>query len=239
LDALIGNELHALMTSDVREADPAERESISIKMRRIALRDHSFRSRARQMGELVMDEPPEVPGVSILLATRRPDFLRWAVDNVARQNYPRLELVLALHGDEFEPDAVERVVGHVRLPVRVVRVGEDQMFGTVLNAAVKEANGSLLARMDDDDLYGADHIWDLVLAHEYSGAELVGKVHNTVYLANRNQTVRQFQRRGETYHRHVSGGSLLISRHDLDRLGGWQRVRLGEDVALSPTTVRS
>ena len=239
LEVLIGNELHALMTSGVPEADADERESFSIEMRRIALRDHSFRSRARQMGVVVLDDPPDVPAVSILLATKRPDHLDWAVGNVARQSYPRLQLVLALHGGEFETAAVERVVERLQMPARVVRVGGGHTLGAVLNAAVKEATGVLLAKMDDDDLYGPDHIWDLVLAHEYSGAEIVGKPLETVYLADRNQTVRQYRLQGETFNRHVLGATLLISRHDLDRVGGWQRVRSREDVALVAGVLRN
>ena len=238
LKALMGDELHALLTSGVREADADERERRSIRMRRIALREHSFRSRARQMSEGVLDDPPEVPAVSILLATKRPSFLGWAVGNVARQDYPRLQLVLALHGDGFQETEVDRFVGSLSLPVRVIRVGGHQAFGTVLNKATKEANGTLLTKMDDDDLYGPDHIWDLVLAHEYSGAQLVGKALETVYLAHRDQTVQRFRRQGETFNRHLAGGTLLISRHDLDRVGGWQRVPSGEDLALIAGVIR-
>ena len=238
LDSLIGDELHALMTLGVQGADGDERESRSIKMRRIALREHSFRNRAMKMSEAVLDDPPGVPSVSILLATKRPDFLGWAIDNVARQNYPRLQLVLALHGDDFDAATVERHVAGLPLATRVIHVGESRTLGSVLNSAVNEANGVLLTKMDDDDLYGPDHIWDLVLAHEYSGAQLVGKALDTVYLADRDRTARRIRRQGETYNRHVAGGTLLISRHDLDRVGGWQRVPSGEDAALANDVIQ-
>ena len=239
LDSLMGDELHALMTLSVQEANADERESRSIKMRRIALREHSFCSRARRMSEALLDDPASVPSVSILLATKRPNFLGWAIDNVARQNYPRLQLVLALHGDDFDPAAVERHVAGLPLATRVIHVGESRTLGSVLNSTVNEANGVLLTKMDDDDLYGRDHIWDLVLAHEYSGAQLVGKALDTVYLADRDQTVRRTRPQGETYNRHVAGGTLLISRHDLERVGGWQRVPLGEDAALANDIIRN
>ena len=239
LAALIGNDLHALMTKGVREGDLDARESLSIKMRRIALREHSYASRARQMGEAVLGDPPKVPSVSILLGTKRPNCLTWAVENVARQNYPRLQLVLALHGDGFESASVERATRRLRFPVRVVRIGRSETFATVLNAAVNESNGDLLTKMDDDDLYGPEHIWDLVLAHEYSGAQLVGKALETVYLAHRDQTVRRFRRHGETYNRYIAGGTLLISRRDLDRIGGWQGVPPFVDKTLIDNVARA
>ena len=103
----------------------------------------------------------------------------------------------------------------------------------MLNAATAAASGTLLAKMDDDDLYAADHVRDLVLAREYSGAELVGKGTETVYLAGRDRTVRLGLGNGETYRSwHLSGGALLVSRHALERAGGWRRVAEGEDVEL-------
>ena len=57
-------------------------------MRRAALRDHSLQARAWQLGR----EAP--PLVSVLLATGRPRFLPRTLAAVARQTWPRLELVL-------------------------------------------------------------------------------------------------------------------------------------------------
>ena len=41
--------------------------------------------------------------------------------------------------------------------------------------ATRVAQGTLLTKVDDDDLYGPEHVWDLVLARCYSGAAVVGK----------------------------------------------------------------
>ena len=37
-------------------------------------------------------------------------------------------------------------------------------------------------KVDDDDRYGPEHIWDLVLARQFSGATVVGKGAEFVYL---------------------------------------------------------
>ena len=47
-------------------------------------------------------------------------------------------------------------------PVNVLRVDTDRPLGAVLDAAA--ASCALLAKMDDDDVYGPEHLWDLVLA---------------------------------------------------------------------------
>ena len=232
LAELLGAELHALMAApDIRTADIETRERLSIAMRRVALREHSFASRARQVCAAAgMADPPAWPKVSVLLPTRRPALLARALANVARQSYPHLELVLALHGEGFGDVPG---LGGLGCPAKACRVATDAPLGSVLNAATAAASGTLLAKMDDDDLYAADHIWDLVLAREYSGAELVGKGTETVYLAERDRTVRLGLGHGETYRSwHLSGGALLVSRHALERAGGWRRVAEGEDIEL-------
>ena len=234
----IGAELHRLMTADMGGDDIARRERISIRMRRIAMREHSLPSRVRQIaaaGGLV--DAPHPPLVSILLPTRRPEYLSSALANVAKQNYPRLELVLALHGDGFDKVPATDRLPH---PVKVLRVAARASLGTVLNLAANAASGTLLAKMDDDDLYGPNHIWDLALAHQYSAAEVVGKGLQTVYLAGRDRTVQYALDNSETYESwHLGGGALLISRHDLERVGGWRRVALGEDRLLLRDVRRS
>ena len=229
----LGAELHALMTAlDIRGADVETREGLSIAMRRVALREHSLAARARQVCAAAgVGEAPGLPKVSVLLPTRRPALLARALASVARQSYPNLELVLALHGEGFAE--VGGALAGLGCPAKVCRIGGDAPLGSVLAAATAAAGGTLLAKMDDDDLYGADHIRDLVLAREYSGAELVGKGIETVYLAGRGCTVRLRLGTGETYRmRHLSGGALLVSRHALERAGGWPRVERAEDTEL-------
>ena len=76
--------------------------------------------------------------------------------------------MLAPHGFEADPPPADD------LTVAVVPVGEDAVFGDVLNAAVEAADGDLVLKMDDDDWYAPDFVADLLRARAYSGAELVG-----------------------------------------------------------------
>ena len=235
---LLGAELHALMSADVRHADGAAREAFSIATRRAALRSHSLCARARQVCEAAGIDPPAPPRISVLLATCRPGFLTGAVANVARQTYPRIELVLALHGPGFEPGAVDAALARFTHPVNVLRLPRDQPLGAVLNAASAAAVGPLLAKMDDDDVYGREHLWDLALAHEYSGAALVGKFPATVYLAGAQRTVRCRAVASETWSCSITGGTMLLARADLERAGGWRAVRRHVDEALIEDIVR-
>ena len=224
LRGLVGNEFYSLLKTDIQCADANTRELQSIRMRRIALRDHFFGERTADTCDL-FNEPPSAPSVSILLATNRPNHLEQALAQVRKQNYPELELVLALHGDGFGELAVKNLVSRMPCALEIVRVGAEQPFPVVLNAATAAANGQLTTKMDDDDIYGEDHVWDLVLAHQYSGAHLVGKAAEVVYLQRRDQTVERNRNGGERYSRSIAGGTLFVARDDLKAIGGWRGVR--------------
>ena len=224
LAPLLGDELFGLMTTHV-PADIQARERLGIAMRRVALREHSTWGRAR-----------DHPLVSILLATKRPSFLPWALANVARQTYPAVELVLALHGEGFA--SIERHLAQLPQPAKVLRVPASDSLGAVLNAATRTATGTLLAKMDDDDLYAPEHLWDLVLAREYSQAQLVGKWLEYVYLAAADRTIRWRNGGGERYcATSPAGGTLLISQDDLRRCGGWRNESAAVDTKLAEDVV--
>ena len=236
----LGSDLYSLMTDDrVATADPHERESLSIAMRRCALRDHSLRARARQVLSSGGRAGPPLPLVSVLLATRRPHRVAAAVEAVAIQTYPRVELVLAMHGEGFDAPAIGELLDSIDLPARAVPVAATEPLGAVLNAAVAVSTGKLLTKFDDDDFYGPEHLWDLVLAHEYTRAALVGKAAEYVYLANSDRTIHRFRNRAERRSASLAGGALMIARHDLDALLGWREIPASVDRALIEDVSRS
>ena len=235
LESRLGSQLYSLMSdASILEADQHQREAFSVAMRRIALRDHSLRARMRQLLAPTDLGGPPLPAVSILLATRRPDRVANWVSAVSEQTYPRLELVLALHGAGFDRKEVDRQLESLDCMVRVVEVTGHLSLGAVLNAAADEASGALLTKFDDDDLYGPEHVWDLVLAHEYSRAPLVGKAAEFVYLAGSDVTLQRFRGGGERHitTQRIAGGALMIARHCYEAVLGWRPVPRHVDQAL-------
>ncbi len=235
----VGAELFELMTREVRGLDIDGREALGARMRRAALREHSLTSRVRQVAERALADPPRLPLVSVLLATRRPELLERALAAVRRQTYPRLELILGLHGEGFGEAAP--VAAGPSVPVRALRLDASLPLGSVLNALTDAARGTLLTKMDDDDVYGPDHIWDLVLAHEYSQAPLVGKGAEFAYLTAADRTIRRRRPVAECYveRQVITGGTLLIERRMLDCIGGWKRLPRHVDQALIHDTLRA
>ena len=237
---LLGERLFALLTDPrIETASEDEREALSVEMRREALRTHSLRARARQVCEAASMKTEPLPLVSVLLATRRPDQVAEAVASVAAQTYPRIELVLAAHGDGFDRARLEALAAGSGTDARVLTVPAGFVLGEVLNEALEHSRGELVTKFDDDDFYGPEHIWDLVLAHEYSRATLVGKAAEYVYLQGADRTLRRFRGGAERFGSKLTlaGGAMIIARNDLDAVVGWQPVPSGVDRALMKDVV--
>ncbi|HEU5036723.1 MAG TPA: glycosyltransferase [Nocardioides sp.] len=200
---------------DVDLDDPLAREEHSLVLRRAAIDEH---------GSIDWQRP-----VSVLLATRRPEQLDFALSQVARQRgVSSLQLVLAPHGFDVDPGAVRDAVG---IDVRVVPATADTVFGDVLNDAARAADGDVLLKMDDDDWYSPDVVADLLRARAYSGAELTGMPAEFHYLAPRDLTVKRGHPT-EFYARFVAGGTLLVDRSVLREVGGFRSVRKYVDAQL-------
>jgi glycosyltransferase involved in cell wall biosynthesis len=227
----LGQALSDAVTGLDEEAlrDPIERERVSVHQRRLALKHHSTSARMRQI-RLAAGLPvlPE-PSVSVVVATKRPAMLKGIISAVASQDHPNVELILALHGDGFPMDDIAVPEG---LPVSVVRFPSDVPLGEVLSKASSAASGEWLAKMDDDDWYGCEHLSDLLLAADYSGAELIGKGAEFVYLEEQDLTIHRDLGKNEVAGRTAAGGALLIRAETLRNVNGWRRVPDGVDVAL-------
>ena len=239
LAPLLGAELHGLMTADLRNADIAERERLSIRMRRAALRAHSNRARARQICEVAgLSHLPQPPRVAVLLVAYNLQCLASALSNVSGQRYPNLAVVLAVPGSGVEPDP--SALKALPCPVEVARIDGARCAGDAVRAAVEAAGGALIATMNGRDLYGAYHLWDLVLACEHSGAALVAKAAETIHLRGPDVTLRCGLGGGERYgSRRVAGDAMLVERGAIDGAGAWQRAARGEYRALVEEVARA
>ncbi|MEV4515618.1 glycosyltransferase [Dactylosporangium sp. NPDC049525] len=238
-------DLAKLLTSSSAEAlrERLPRETYSIRLRRHALLRYGTKARWRDLagaGRLPLWNRPKV---SVVLCTRRVDMVPFALHQVLQQRGVELEVLLTLHGIA----AAELRRSHPALEtpahVTVLEVPASVPLGEVLNHAAARAGGSYVAKMDDDDWYGPDHLADLVLSQLYSGAELVGTDTEFVYLQEHDSTVRLWSDNTEspthlTDRGLVSGGSTLITRNMLEALGGYRLVPLFEDSELC-SAVRS
>ncbi|MEO3747667.1 glycosyltransferase [Plantactinospora sp. B5E13] len=229
--ALLTPELREIVGTPVPEDGPLAREARSVRQRRAALRGHATGFALPRLAAAPFPGLPHPPSVSAILATRRPDLLPAAVRTIVGQTYPNLELLLCLHGCAL-PEPVRALLAAGGRPYEVVEVPATVSFGAALGAATGRARGSLVTKFDDDDSYGAEHVWDLVLARHYSGATVVGKGSEFVHLETLGITIRRPSGAAESDAEVVAGGTMLIGRGDLEAVGGWRPVPRSVDLGL-------
>ena len=231
-EAWLGKQMTVLLNEiDAEELEnPTLREKVSVELRRTALREHSTEKRLQQIREEAGLPVFREPSVSVVVATNRPEMTERIFNTVKEQDHKNLELVFALHGDGFEdsyPDFLKS-----DLPVTVLRYPKETIFGHVLSGASSAANGEWIAKMDDDDWYGKEHISDLLLASSYSDADLVGKGSEFVYLTEENLTIRRDLGDSEVESRTIGGGAMLVKAETFREINGWRELSRGVDVAL-------
>lgn len=202
-------------------SDPDRRERTSVVGRRQVLSHHAGPARvARLLAALGQPVPPP-PRISVTFATNRGAFLEHGIRSILGQSIEDLEVILLLHGEEV-PDPPTGLLERSGRTVQVHRLPVELHLGELLNHGIDHATGTYVAKMDDDDWYGRDHLLDLRLALEYSGADLVGKRIDHIYLAPLERTVTRRRAAPERDRPHVSGPTLFGRR---DVLG---RVRFGK-----------
>jgi glycosyltransferase involved in cell wall biosynthesis len=201
--------------------DDLDSEAASVHERRHALRQHGPWA--------AMDA---WPSVSIIMSTHRAAHVDHALAQIAGLRYPRLEVLIAAHGDSVDSEDLRARAAALPYETTVVGVGSSRNLGETLQILSEAASGDLVTKMDDDDHYGPEHIWDLVLARAYSGAQIVGKTLDWIHLEAQGVTVFRPVYSAESYADFVCGGTMLISRGDLLSVGGWRPVPKSVDRAL-------
>ncbi len=204
-------------------------ERASVKLRRHVHRHHGTEAR---LGAILAGlgrpaEPP--PGITVLLASNRPDLVGTALQQVAAQTHPDLTVHLLLHGFHAADATGLRAAGVV--PVEVSSLPAAWPLGAVLDAGSARLATPLVAKMDDDDLYGPEHLGDLVLALRYSGADAVGRWSHAVYLAARDVTVVTRPDEQERWVHHLPGATMLLPTEVLRR-HRWRHVPSAVDTEL-------
>lgn len=197
-------------------------------------RHHTFSHRAAQVLEAAGIADPAArrrPRVSVIAPTIRPRLVRGIVETAARQEGVDVQLVLLAHG--FDPDEAElQALARERGIAQLVLLTADRSasLGANLNRLVEASDGDVVAKLDDDDLYGRHYLADSCFALDYSGAQLVGKEARHLHLASYDATVLQNPHRE---HRWVDlvGGPTMVGPRATFLAHPFEDRTLGEDTA--------
>lgn len=229
--ALLHPSLLEAVAAEVDLDDPLSRETHSIRVRRAAYAHHGTQAFRRGVALRTGTQQTASPLVSVLLPTRRPEMLEFALRQVGRQRGVDVELVLATHGYEPTETVLAEAADRHGVLVRNVAAPPERPFGELLNDAARMARGDVLLKMDDDDWYGRDFIADLLMARAYSGADIVGTPPEFNYIEPLDVTVRR-KDVSEKFRNVVAGGTMMISREAFTSVGGFRRMNRYVDAGL-------
>jgi len=201
---------------------------------------HTYTHRIDQvLAALGRAEQVARPTVSAVVSTNRPGQLDHVLSNVGGQVGVAPELVLVAHG--FRPDhaAVTRQARSVGVDnVVILEVDASVPLGECLNLGIRAASGDVVAKMDDDDLYGPHYLSDQLFAMAYSGAQVVGKQAHYMRLEGLDATVLRFAEREHRFTDFVMGPTIVADR-DLALRVGFPAVARGEDTGFLRAAVDS
>jgi glycosyltransferase involved in cell wall biosynthesis len=166
------------------------------------------------------------PKVSVLVSTLRSDDLTALLKQIYTQSLPSFELILGLHTIDLVSEHKALIAKLKKRNVTTVVKKFDSSFnlGSILTTLAKNSTGEFIAKMDDDDYYGPEHLRDLVDGAVATDADVVGRAMNYVYLEPLQLTVRRFAPHGtqavELWSDWVCGGTIL-ARRDKAEAAGW------------------
>ena len=195
--------------------------------------EHTYSHRAMTVMDTigVTHLDPTHQSVTAVVSTNRPDHLSAILTTHAGQRFVDKQLVLVAHGFTVPKDliAFARDAGIEHL--EIVPADSAETLGMCLNRGIAAADGSIIAKMDDDDIYGEHYLADQVAALRYSGADLVGKQAHYLHLRGRNIVMCRFPEREHRYTDLVMGPTLVGSR-DLFLDHPFAERTLGEDTEM-------
>lgn len=169
------------------------------------------------------------PLVSLVIVTKRPAFLPLIMEMMRRQDYAAFEIVTCLHG--IRATALDRPAAEaLQLSHHVLEMPETLSLGYCLNAAIAQAQGEFIAKIDDDDIYGSAYLSEAVQNLLEGKGAVVGKAEHYVYLQKTGQFVLRRAGESNQLRKFVHGATLVFPRSLAVSLP-FQNLRCGEDTA--------
>ena len=165
------------------------------------------------------------PPISVVISTARPLDLESILKQLEVQTLETFQLVLGIHGFKISPTHQRLIKKLQKRSVDVITMNFDKKFtlGQILTELSKASYGKYITKMDDDDVYGSEHLRDLADVAITTRADVVGKAMNYVYLEDIDLTVRRVHKSGiasiNQWSDWVCGGTIMVKRDSADAIG--------------------
>lgn len=173
--------------------------------------------------------------VSVITCTNRPKYLKNVFENFSRQIYKDKELIIVLNNNKMNIKKWSlKAKGFPN--VSVFQVDERKSLGYCLNYGIRQASHDIIAKMDDDDYYGPDYLFQAINALEY--ADVVGKYCTYVYFEDSKILAIRNPKRESRYVYRLEGPTLVFKKYIFDKIKFHDK-SLGEDIQFCKDCIKN
>ena len=149
------------------------------------------------------------PKVSIICATNRDKTLTHLLEQVSKQSYRNLELVVLGHGLDFSDDLQSKAEKLGIPEIKILHRPTEATLGDCLNSLIEATTGDVVAKFDDDDYYFPNYIRDQLNILRVTKADLVGKSSIYFYLRDRDLMAHRWPDKSHMWTDFVAGATLF------------------------------
>ncbi len=166
------------------------------------------------------------PTLSVVLATSRSEDLKLILEQLRKQSLKTFEVLIGLHNISLDSKhkILLKSLSNRNISVSIYSFKSSNTLGQILSKLSFISKGDYIAKIDDDDIYGPEHLADLLDMAISKKADLVGKAMNFVYIQALDLTVRRKPTTEVSTYNHwsnwVCGGTILVKRQSA-QAAGW------------------
>lgn len=167
-------------------------------------------------------------GVSIILSTKKPQFIDNLFANYKRQIWGKKEIILILNKDNLNLAKYKEKAKYFP-NVSVYQLPEKTSLGMCLNYAIDRSKHEIIAKFDDDDYYGPYYLTGVMRAFQNPSIDVIGKRTRYTYLEHKKLLLLHspnWEFRNTDF---VAGGTICFRRKVLQKVRFSDKT-IGEDV---------
>ncbi|WP_429131521.1 glycosyltransferase family protein [Aeromonas dhakensis] len=217
---IVDNKNTAKINIDILLNDEDKRRAVGHLASRHTLQEHTYKNRFEYIVNKINGNISlynEQPLVSIVMCTNRPHNIDLMINNFIQQKYDRKELIVIINTSDVDLKSINEKLSKIK-DHKLVQMADSFTLGECLNKAVELSSGDVIAKLDDDDIYGSHYITDAVLALEYSGADVVGKDSHLAYVESMDKTFLIRSDKDCRFSDFIIGASLIIRKEVFEKV---------------------
>lgn len=231
------------VASNSREANEATDRLLSderhwFKTSQRGIREVVMKHQYKHLGHIVRQtifggtESLNKPLVSVIVATKRSNFLDRIVQNISRQKNVRMEVIFAFTdawAEEKKNEIEKRICAATNVErCQVLTFPSTMKLGSKLDQAIQRSTGEYIAKFDDDDFYFENYLADQIMCFDFANCDIVGKWSFPVWLEESDKLILRHPGHEHAHTHLVAGPTLVIRRSWYDTIRFSDRTQ-GED----------